>query len=284
MRDTDGLAFLQWSLPRLGLRWRGFRKVRRIVYRRLERRLAELRLPDLAAYGAYLAAHADEWPMLDSLCRIPVSRFYRDRRLWEFLTAVVLPALAASAVERGRGEVRGWSAGCACGEEPYTLAIVWGLVIAPRFPGVRARVLATDAEPDMIRCAMEACYPPHVVRDLPAALRAHAFTPSADGLRLADDYRRAVEFLVQDVRETAPVDRFDVILCRYVAFTYFDEAQQRRTLARLVDSLAPGGALVIGLGESLPPEGPPGLVPWAPRLGVFRAASRGRPSRCGSSP
>lgn len=271
MRDTEGVAFLQWSLPRLGLRWRGFRKVRRIVYRRLARRLVELRLPDLTAYRAYLVAHAEEWAVLDALCRIPVSRFYRDRRVWELLGDVVLPALAASVIERGAAEMRCWSAGCACGEEPYTLAIVWRALVAPRFPGARIHVVATDAEPEMIRCARDASPPPHAVRDLPAALRAQALTPSSDGLRLGDDYRGDVEFAVQDLRETAPDGRFDLILCRYVAFTYFDEAEQRRTLTRLVAGLVPGGALVIGLGESLPPGEWPGLVPWVARLGVHRA-------------
>jgi chemotaxis protein methyltransferase CheR len=271
VRDTEGVAFLQESLPKLGLRWRGFRKVRRLIYRRLERRLAELQLPNLAAYSSYLAANAREWTVLDSFCRIPVSRFYRDRRLWEFVTDVVLPALAATVIERGATEVRCWSAGCACGEEPYTLAIVWRLRIGPRFPTLQIHIVATDVEPEMIRGAMRACYPSYVVRDLPAPLRAEAFTPTVDGLRLDDRYRRDVEFLVQDLREVMPAGTFDLILCRYVAFTYFDDAAQSRTLATLVGKLAPGGALVIGPGESLPRNARSGLVPWAPRLGVYRA-------------
>jgi chemotaxis protein methyltransferase CheR len=271
VRDAEGVAFLQESLPKLGLRWRGFRKVRRIVYRRLERRLAELQLPNLAAYSAYLAANAHEWTVLDSFCRIPLSRFYRDRRLWEFVADVVLPALAATAVERGADEVRCWSAGCACGEEPYTLALVWRSRIGPRFPTLRIHIVATDAEPEMIRGARRACYPPYVVRDLPVPLRAEAFTPTVDGLRLDDCYRRDVEFLVQDLREAVPTGTFDLILCRYVAFTYFDEAAQSRTLASFVRKLAPSGALVIGVGESLPRSERSGLVPWVPRLGVYRA-------------
>lgn len=271
VRDAEGVAFLQESLPKLGLRWRGFRKVRRVVYRRLERRLAELQLPTLAAYSAYLAANAHEWTVLDAFCRIPVSRFYRDRRLWEFVTDVVLPALAATVIEHGADEVRCWSAGCACGEEPYTLAIVWRLRIAPRFSTLRIHIVATDAEPEMIRGARRACYPPYALRDLPAPLRAEAFAPTVDGLCLGDRYRHDVEFLVQDLREAVPTGTFDLILCRYVAFTYFDEAARSRTLANLVGKLAPGGALVIGAGESLPRNERSGLAPWAPGLGVYRA-------------
>jgi chemotaxis protein methyltransferase CheR len=271
VRDAEGVAFLRESLPKLGLRWQGFRKVRRVVYRRLERRLAELQLPNLTAYRAYLAANAHEWTVLDSFCRIPVSRFYRDRRLWEFVTDVVLPALAATVIERGADEVRCWSAGCAYGEEPYTLAIVWRLRMEPRFPSLRIHIVATDAEPEMIRGARRARYPPHALRDLPAPLRAEAFTPTVDGLRLGDSYCRDVEFLVQDLREAVPTGTFDLILCRYVAFTYFDEAAQSRTLASFVRKLAPSGAFVIGVGESLPRSERSGLVPWVPRLGVYRA-------------
>jgi hypothetical protein len=75
MRDPEGVAFLQWCLPRLGLRWPGFRKVRRRVYTRIDRRLKELGIPDVAAYRGYLDRHPEEWPVLGAFCRIPISRF-----------------------------------------------------------------------------------------------------------------------------------------------------------------------------------------------------------------
>lgn len=267
--DADLVAFMQACLPRLGLRWRGFRKVRRIVRRRLERRLGELGLPDLAAYRAHLDARPEEWVVLDALSRIPVSRFFRDRAVFEFLEQVVLPELGAAAVARGRATLRCWSVGCAAGEEPYTLAIMWRLRVAPRFPGADIRVVATDADPEAIARAREAVYPPHVLRDLPLDLAARGFAPTPAGARLRAEYRQDVEFLVQDVRTTAPPGRFDLILCRNLVFTYFDDATQRRVLAQLVDSLEPGGALVLGATETLP-GGLDGLVPWSARLRVYR--------------
>ncbi len=272
-RVTDGacVELLQWCLPRLGLQWRGFRKVRRIVRRRIERRLAELDLPDTAAYRRYLESNPDEWAFLDRACRIPVSRFYRDRAVFEWLERVVLPELSAAVFARGETELRCWSVGCAAGEEPYTLAIVWRLRVAPRCPGMRLRIVATDVEPEMITQAAAACYPAHVLRDLPPDLAA-AFTPSPEGLRLAGEHRRDVELRVQDVRVTAPEGRFHLILCRYLVLTYFDEALQRRVLARLVDKLEPGGALVVGATERIP-AGLGGLVPWSARLRIYRAAA-----------
>jgi chemotaxis protein methyltransferase CheR len=268
--DRECVQLLQWCLPRLGLQWRGFRKVRRIVRRRIERRLTELDLPDTAAYHRYLESNAEEWAFLDRACRIPVSRFYRDRAVFECLERIVLPELSAAVVARGEAELRCWSVGCAAGEEPYTLAILWRLRVGPRFPGVRMRIVATDVEPEMIAQAGKACYPTHVLRDLPPDLAA-AFTPTPEGLQLEDEYRRDVDLRVQDVRVVAPEGRFHLILCRYLVLTYFDEALQRRTLALLVDKLESGGALVVGATEHVP-EGLGGLVPWSARLRIFRAA------------
>jgi len=82
-------------------------------------------------------------------------------------------------------------------------------------------------------------------------------------------YRDGVEFVEQDVRQAAPAGPFGLILCRNVAFTYFDEARQRNALRTILERLAPGGALVVGRGETLPDLGP-GLEVWSERSGVYR--------------
>jgi chemotaxis protein methyltransferase CheR len=78
--DAECVDFLQWALPRLGLRWQGFRKVRRQVCRRVARRIAELGLADADAYRLYLERNPQEWDALAELCRVTISRFWRDRR------------------------------------------------------------------------------------------------------------------------------------------------------------------------------------------------------------
>jgi chemotaxis protein methyltransferase CheR len=132
MRDADCVQFLQWALPRLDLRWAGFRKVRRQVCRRISRRLAELGLSDGAAYRIYIEGNADEWDRLDRFCRITISRFWRDPAVFESLRDSVLPALGST--------VSVWSAGCASGEEPYSL------VLAAAEAGIAVRVLASDVD------------------------------------------------------------------------------------------------------------------------------------------
>ena len=90
MKHDDCVGFLQWALPRLRLRWPGFRRVRRQVCQRLGRRLRELGLGELQAYQLYLGNHPTEWQVLDGLCRITISRFYRDRTIFVALEREVL--------------------------------------------------------------------------------------------------------------------------------------------------------------------------------------------------
>ncbi len=150
MQDPECTAFLPWALPRLRLRWPGYRKVRRQVCKRVTRRLASLGLADTLAYRAYLETHPDEWKQLDELCHIPISRFCRDRAVFEHLGRKVLPAPAGAAEEQGLGRIQVWSAGCGAGEEPFTLAILWRLALAQQFPDLKLQILATDIDNEQL--------------------------------------------------------------------------------------------------------------------------------------
>jgi chemotaxis protein methyltransferase CheR len=267
--DRECVAFLQWALPRLGLSWPGFRRVRRQVCKRVSRRITALGLPNVAAYRAHLEADAAEWSVLDTYCWISVSHFWRDRGVWGALVAEILPELAHTASARGRHTLRAWSAGCASGEEPYSLRLGWDLAVAPRAPDTTLHVLATDASPALLERARRGLYPASALRDLPAEWRSRAFEPVDDSQRLRDAFRRDVELRQQDLRRAMPDGPFDLILCRNVAFTYFDRERQRATQRELARRLAPGGALLVGIHETLPDEAvlaPDGGVP-----GLYRA-------------
>ncbi len=272
MTDDECVRFLQWALPRLHLSWRGFRRVRRQVCRRVERRRRELGLPDLAAYRDYLEERPGEWAALDELCRVTISRFCRDRGAFAFLEQEVLPVLAADALAAGRGSLEAWSAGCASGEEPYTLAVVWELALAPRFPGLELRVVATDVDEAVLRRAREACYTETSLKELRDAWRDRAFV-RRDGLYcLRPELARNVAFRRHDVRGEPPGGPFDLVLCRNLAFTYFDLELQRDVSRRLAGCLRPGGALVVGAHEAVP-EGVAGLVRWPGTRGVYRVSA-----------
>ncbi|AKQ70523.1 Chemotaxis protein methyltransferase CheR [Myxococcus hansupus] len=269
MTDRDCVELLQWAAPRLRLRWEGFRRVRGQVCKRIGRRLRTLGLPDVAAYRARLEADPAEWDVLDSLCRVTISRFYRDGRVFDLLRHGLLPARLGTLRERGESTLRVWSAGCASGEEPYTLSVLFWLGLQPYFPAARRlEVVATDADAALLERARRGCYPRGTLRELPAAWVARAFPSGGDVLCLAPEYRRGIEFLQQDLRSQMPDGPFDLVLCRNVAFTYFAPALQREVLTRLVERLVPGGVLVIGGRESLP-EGDFGLKRAEGSLPVF---------------
>ncbi len=271
--DAECVRFLQENLPRLHLRWAGFRKVRRIVCKRIDHRLKELSLPDTDAYRDHLESHPDEWTVLDAFCRIPISRFYRDRDVFQFLEQAVLSRLSETAIAGGEATMWCWSLGSASGEEPYTLAILWRHSLASQFPMLAIRILATDADPEMIARAERGCYPSSSLKELPEAWRKEAVGPSGEECCIKPAYRAPVTFLLQDIREGIPEGPFHLILCRNLLFTYFDETQQRKLLRAILDRLVPGGAFVIGRTENLP-EGDFGLEGWSNRAGIYRKIIR----------
>ncbi len=273
MRDEDCVEFLQWCLPRLSLRWPGYRKVRRTVCKRAGRRLREIGLSDLEAYRAYLCDHPEEWARLDAFCRIPISRFYRDRGVFDELGRRVLPELAEAASAGGEGALRCWCAGCASGEEVYTLRIIWDLSVRPIHPGVRFEILGSDADASLLARAEAAQYPRGSLKDLPAAWLEAAFTQEGDAFSLRSEFRREVTFREQDIRRAQPDGPFDLILCRNLAFTYFAAEQQTAVLGAVVARLAAGGYLAVGAHERLPAAAGD-LVQVAPKLPLYRKLKR----------
>ena len=280
---SESVELLQWALPRLSLAWPGFRRVRRQVCRRIGRRVEDLKLPDWEAYRLYLETHPEEWTLLDSFCRIPISRFFRDRAVFDRLGTEVLPALAQAAMARGDRRLRCWSAGCASGEEPYSLMILWKLELARRFPDLSLAVVATDIDEKLLDRARAAQYRASSLRELPSEWIDSAFARSGSVFELRPEFRQGIEFRCEDIREKTPAGPFDLILCRNLAFTYFDLPLQRLTVERILRELRPGGALVVGLRERLP-EGTAGVAAWDPRLKIYRKLLHGDTAFSGSDP
>lgn len=273
MKDTDCVTFLQWALPQLGLAWPGFRKVRGQVCKRIERRARELGLADARVYRAHLESHAREWDALAALCTVSISRFCRDRSVFDCLGTAVFPALAAAALARDAARLECWSAGCASGEEAYTLAIQWRATLGARFPALGLRVLGTDIDAALLERARTGCYKPSSLEELPSDWRELAFEQRAGLLCLREEFR-GVEFERQDLLAELPQRTFDVVLCRNLAFTYFEPDLARRTLERVASRLRPGGALVIGIHEHLPPDAGR-FAPWPGCRAIFRLMRAG---------
>jgi len=269
MADDARVAFLKWCLPRLGLRWPGYRKVRGLVGKRLNRRLAELGLVDLSAYRTFLISEPAEWAYLDAICRIPISRFYRDRAVFDAIRWQLLPEAAAAVAARGDDAVKCWSAGCASGEEPYALVMVWRFAVAQDWPTLGFTVIATDADETMIERATAACYGRSSLKDLPPQWVEQAFTQCGPLFCIKRELWERVQFELQDIRRSTPDGPFDLILCRNLAFTYFADALQRHTSDQLRERLRPGGFLVLGTHEALPADAG-GFLRLTPHLPIYR--------------
>jgi chemotaxis protein methyltransferase CheR len=184
-------------------------------------------------------------------CLIPISRFFRDRAVFDRLGAEVLPEIAERKKAEGGG-IHCWSLGCASGEEPYSLNILWKLGPGRRYPGMAFKVLATDPAPHLLARARRGCYGAGSLKEVPEGWRDAAFERQGPLHCVGAAYRAGITFVQADAAETLPEGPLDVLMCRNVVFTYFARARQIEMLARLRAVMAPGGYMVLGRKESLP--------------------------------
>ena len=269
MKNAECREFLAWALPRMGLSPAAFRKVHGQVCKRVARRMRDLGISGHDAYRSRLEADEDEWPLLDSLCRITITRFCRERAAWVQLRDAILPRLADQARTARRNTLRAWSAGCGGGEEPYGLRILWELELAPLFPSLQLEIVATDADAGMLRRARNAVYRQGTLREVPPEWIERAFEEDGELLRLRPQYRAGIDFGQQDMRVAMPDGPFDLVLCRYLAFTYFDMDGRRAALHGIAHRLRPGGILMLGAKE-YPPAWSSEIVPEHQALGFWR--------------
>ena len=246
------MAFLQWALPKRELRWAGFRKVRRQVCKRLKRRMRELGLDGYAAYRVRLETDSTEWPIFDGCCHITISRFFRNRSLFEVLRRRVLPDIGARARCEGR-DAQAWSAGCASSEEAYTIRMLWDLEVAKLCSSACPSIVASDIDGAMLARAREGRFAPVSLRDFPPSLLDQAFTQSGAEYCIKPKHRDGIEFRHQDLRTEMPSRAFDLVLCRNVAFTYFAAPLQQRS-----PEWHPGAAAAAGLSDDRRPRMPAG--------------------------
>lgn len=252
MRDEQCVEFLQWMLPKLGFRWNGFRRVRNQVCKRITRRFQEVGVRSIDEYKQYLNVHKEEWDVLYSFCYATVSKFYRDKRVYDIIGGELLPGLAEKYQDTDE-KVRIWSAGSCSGEEPYTISILWEIRVASQVEShPEFEIIATDFKQTLIERAEEGEYPESSLQDLPEDLIEVAFDYKDDFYSLKDKFKQPVTFLQQDIREQMPAGSFSIILCRNFVFIYFTDDHQSALLKKLLSRLRPGGYLIIGEHEDLP--------------------------------
>lgn len=244
----------EWLSERFGLCF-GPEK-RDILRSRLEPTRVQLGLDSFEQLYFHLKFHPGregDWERLIPQLTNNESYFFRETGQLEVFRDEVLPAVRARAERRGARDVRILSAGCAAGEEAYTLAILVrdsGVFPAPW----RVRITGVDIDPEVIERARLARYTQNAFRRTDPQIRGRHFQPAGDGVwELDGSIREMVEFTGANLIEASwprKIPPQDVIFCRNVLI-YFDAAATRAAVASLYRALAPGGWLFLGHAESL---------------------------------
>ena len=226
----------------------GLRPPEWVLRARLESRIAALGLEQAERYVALIgsAEGARELELLVEALRVGETRFFRHRAHVRAIEEAVVPALAAA---RSSGPVRAWSAGCATGEEAYTLAILLSRGLPA--PLYQVSVHATDISREALEIARAGEYPLAALDHVPDDVRRRAFETAGEGrVRVAAAFRRLVQFESHNLTEAGYPQKLDLIFCRNVLI-YFAAEARRQVVLRLIESLAPGGFLFVGYAESL---------------------------------
>lgn len=238
-------------LNHFNLSWKGYRKVRKGVKKRLDRHMRQLGCSRVEDYLDLLSRQ----PELERQCRlhltVSISRFFRDRSLWEILHRQILPDMTA-----GRQTVfRVWSCGCARGEEAYSFAILWDRLksLQPDVP--QTRIWATDLHPQYLAMAKRGVYGRSSLKEMRRDRIQRDFdkVPGKERYRVKPFLQQAVRFERLDIiRASPPSNAFELVFARNHVLTYYRPPEKERALEKIVGSLVPGGLLVIGAHEKIP--------------------------------
>jgi two-component system, chemotaxis family, CheB/CheR fusion protein len=244
--DAAFEALLNYMRDSRGFDFTGYKRTSLI--RRVRHRMDAAGIETYEEYLDVLQARSDEFAALFNTILINVTAFFRDPPAWEVLKAEVIPALLA-----GRGPtdpIRLWSAGCASGQEAYSLAMLLAEAVGPDEFRQRVKIYATDIDEDALSDARAASYDARAVESVPPDLRERYFEHAGGRYVFRKDLRRAVIFGRNDLVKDAPISRVDLLVCRN-ALMYLNADTQRNVLSRLHFALAPHGTLFLGHAEML---------------------------------
>ena len=241
---------LQQLLDFLQLSWKGYRKVRKGVKKRIHRHMQHLGCTYMNAYLGCLVAAPVHLQACRQLMGVTISRFMRDRSLWEALQKPLLPDL----IRQENARLRVWSAGCACGEEPYSLVITWELLRGRMNLPPDPLILASDYLWQCLELARQADYPRSSTRELSDAERHRFFDPQRGGRRmvLKRDLQSRVHFVQHQLLSEPPARSFHMVFLRNNLLTYYRPEVKEPALSAIVGHLLPGGLLIRGAREELP--------------------------------
>ena len=262
MEDTQ----FREILNRFGFSWAGYRRVRKGVKKRLIRHMQRMRCRNIEEYIEAIEKDREKRLQFERLMAVSISRFFRDRVLWGIMGEKILPLLVSKASQA----IKIWSAGCASGEEVYSIKIVWqGLRESYAYiPDLC--ILATDLSPTYLDRAKTAVYPCSSIKELPEGALSTYFKKCEGGkYALRSAMRDGIVWQVHHLLSDPPGTAFDLILLRNNLLTYYGDEVKIPAITRVVNSLVPGGFFIIGSHERMPTN-VVDLMPWRGSTVIFQ--------------
>ncbi len=231
------------------LSWRGYRKVRKGVKKRLVRHMAELQVKGFAEYLKLVKENPQVKKECQVLLAVSISRFFRDLKLWEVLENRVLPGI----IQQERF-VYVWSAGCACGDEVYSFRIVWSETLRKMPTEAGLKILATDMFAGYIERAKTGIFSMSSLKEVPDKIIKTYFRPFRNKThwQIRENLKTGTIWMVHNLLDDPPDTGFDIIFLRNNLLTYYREPLKHEGLCRILGALKEGGFLIIGSHEKIP--------------------------------
>ncbi len=246
IQDTSFEILLEYLKRSRGFDFSGYKRTS--LMRRFQKRMQSVSVESYSEYQDFLEVHPDEFSILFNAILINVSSFFRDQATWDYIRADVIPQIIAK--KDGSAPIRIWSAGCASGEEPYTIAIALAEALGNDKFRERVKIYATDIDDNALDHARQATYTARDLATLPNELRERYFEHVDHRFVFRKDLRRSVIFGRHDLLQDSPISRIDLLICRNTLM-YFNAEAQNRILTRFHFALTEGAFLFLGKAEML---------------------------------
>jgi chemotaxis methyl-accepting protein methylase len=220
--------------------------------RRLAARLRTLALHSYRQYERYLDEHPEEYNKLLDTLTINVTDFNRDETVYEILRRQVIPGIIKEKTRTRQRSIRVWSAGCATGEEAYSVTMAFMSVLGARADDFLLSVFATDIDPKALQAARAATYDISKLQHIPRTDQMRWIHKQERTFTIRPEITQHVKFRRLNLFEDEPINIVDLVLCRNV-FIYFTREQQAKVLESFWSVLHRGGYLILGRSEKMAP-------------------------------
>jgi two-component system CheB/CheR fusion protein len=244
--DPDFERLLDYLRSNRGVDFTGYK--RNTLTRRIRRRMEMVHCDTYAEYLAFLNTTPREFIELFNFILINVTNFFRDAEAWSYIAETVIPRILEG--KRRDEQIRVWSAGCASGQEAYTIAMLLTEALGEDLFRERVKIYATDIDDEALNEARQGIYNSSEVENLPPEFLEKYFRPLNQRFAFRKELRRALIFGRHDLGQDAPISRLDLLICRNLLM-YFNSETQKRVLSRLHFALNGTGYLMLGRAEML---------------------------------